>query len=478
MNTKRVLIVAYLFPPIGGTAVQRPLKFARYLGDYGWEPVVLTTEGVYSEWYDSSLLQELPADVRVIRRRDPVSAIAKRFGRTASGKVGPSEKKGGAVASGGFRKSLRSLLTRLKNSLLTPDESILWALLSVFTAKRLIEKARSTQNPFHCIYTTSGPHSTHVLGLLLKSSLKIPWVADFCDPWTQNLHFSRTGIRKRFKEWLEEQVFEHADAVVTVTDGLAHMLQEKHPRFATKVQVIRNGVDPTDFPLVQVRKPTERLTLFFGGTLHSRRTPAGLFQAISAGLRYRKLKSNQIRLQFAGVFDEPRQTEHQDLIKELGLQSVVEVLGNLPHSQLLEKVQQADVLLIIGERTGKSKENPFVAGELYEYLYVDKPILALLEPGEAARMIQAQDAGVVVEPGDVGGILQKLLALIERHHGEFLNVSVPSGKRIRPDYTRQGQTAQLADLFNGFAGAKNRLGISAKLPLPTPSSPRQGKRSI
>lgn len=39
---KRVLIVAYYFPPSGGPGVQRVLKFVKYLPEFGWEPAVLT----------------------------------------------------------------------------------------------------------------------------------------------------------------------------------------------------------------------------------------------------------------------------------------------------------------------------------------------------------------------------------------------------------------------------------------------------
>ncbi|OFW75383.1 MAG: hypothetical protein A2201_12745 [Alicyclobacillus sp. RIFOXYA1_FULL_53_8] len=273
-------------------------------------------------------------------------------------------------------------------------------------------------------------------------------MADFRDPWTQNMHFSHSGVRKAVEEWMERRVFADADAVITVTDGFADLFRRKYPKYAHKLQVIRNGVDPDDFPLVVQPKRTERFTLFYGGILYPRRSPAALFQALNTALRYGKLSPDQIRVQFAVVFDYPGHTENRDLCRELGLESVVEVLGYLPHRDVLRRIQEVDALLLIGERTGQ--ENPYVAGKLYEYLHVQKPILALLEDGEAARLIQTDRAGDVVDPTDVAGITQALLRLVDAHAKKQRHVQAdPTSGIVRSNkYTRQTQTAELARLMN------------------------------
>ena len=74
-----VLMISYLFPPVGGIGVQRPLKFVRYLGQYDWRVTVLTTDGVYSATMDQKLLNEIPNEVQVVRVRDMVSKLIGRF---------------------------------------------------------------------------------------------------------------------------------------------------------------------------------------------------------------------------------------------------------------------------------------------------------------------------------------------------------------------------------------------------------------
>ncbi len=64
---KRVLLLAYLFPPIANSGTQRPLKFAKYLTQYGWEPIVMTASHCEAYQTDPALLDELPKSVRVMR---------------------------------------------------------------------------------------------------------------------------------------------------------------------------------------------------------------------------------------------------------------------------------------------------------------------------------------------------------------------------------------------------------------------------
>lgn len=467
MSWKQVLMVAYLFPPIGGDAVQRPLKFARYLRDYGWEPIVLTTQDAAVDYSDPALLEQLPEDLEVIRRKDPIARVTRprlrNWGVAATSareeNVSPQVNPRPSIGETWFK----SLLRNIRKNLLIPDESLLWSLRAVVTGKRTIDQRRFKERPIDCVYTVSGPHSTHLVGLLLKRWTRVKWVADLGSPWTQDLAFSHTGLRARIEEWLECQVLTHADAVVTVTEGFAGLLRAKYPKHVEKLRVILNGVDVSDFPAAAPRKPTERLKLVYGGSLQSKHSPAALFQALNAGLRYGKIKPNQISLQFAGVLDPPGEMANHHLVGELNLHAVVEVLGNQTHSQVLQKLQEADAFLLIGSRTGV--DNPYVEDNLYRYLCFDKPVLALLEQGEAARLLQEADTGTLVNPGDMGAILTALLTLLEEHQRRLQGAIVTRGPRrsetvglvqgrdqglasrshlVHVDYTRQGQTSQLA----------------------------------
>ena len=55
---KKVLILAYYWPPSGGSGVQRWLKFAKYLHQYGWQPIVITPKHGTAPYYDNTLLND------------------------------------------------------------------------------------------------------------------------------------------------------------------------------------------------------------------------------------------------------------------------------------------------------------------------------------------------------------------------------------------------------------------------------------
>ncbi len=64
---KKVLILAYSFPPIGGGRVRRAIKFVKYLRSFGWEPVVLTVKRPIAPDYDPELLNGLDTALNIIR---------------------------------------------------------------------------------------------------------------------------------------------------------------------------------------------------------------------------------------------------------------------------------------------------------------------------------------------------------------------------------------------------------------------------
>ena len=66
-SQKRVLIITYYWPPSGGSGVQRWLKFAKYLPEAGWEPVIFTPENPDFDLQDETLLNEISPNLEVIR---------------------------------------------------------------------------------------------------------------------------------------------------------------------------------------------------------------------------------------------------------------------------------------------------------------------------------------------------------------------------------------------------------------------------
>jgi len=436
MKRRHALIICHDFPPVGGIAVQRPLKFAKYLGEFGWKVTVLTADHVYSATPDPSLLDEIPEDVQIVRVTDPVS---KQLARWSGRIVGD----GATPASQPSPQARRPLWKRLawgawkwaQQHALIPDESVVWAIRAGLAARRIVRR-----RVIHCIYTTSGPQSTQLAGLIASAFTRTPWIADFRDPWTDNLHFHHRGWRAALERRLERMIFARAAAIVTVTDGFWRLFAAKYPRRALDIHVIRNGVDEADFPPAPARRRSEGepFTFFYGGILYPGRSADALFQAVHLLLQSGRVEPSRIRIQFAGVLDYPGHDHHARLIRDLGLEAVIEPLGYLPRREALARMLAADATLLIGDQAEQAKD--YVPGKLYEYLYAGRPILAMLREGEAADLIRREQAGIIVPPDDPDAISQAMLDLMAQPAAER--------RAWNPAYSRRAQAQQLARLMD------------------------------
>ena len=145
---KRLLVVQYTFPPLGGAGVQRVLKFVRYLVEFGWEVKVLTTASLDYTVHDHSLVDEVPADVEVIRAREwPIPAL---------------------------REALLNPLHRVKASGLLkyvgwPDERCGWLPFAAREGLRLADDFRPD-----VVFTSSPHYSAHLVGTAAQHSARAP----------------------------------------------------------------------------------------------------------------------------------------------------------------------------------------------------------------------------------------------------------------------------------------------------------------
>ncbi|HOA10445.1 MAG TPA: glycosyl transferase family 1, partial [Tenuifilaceae bacterium] len=173
---RRILVITYYWPPSGGVGVQRWLKFVKYLRLYGWEPVVYTPENPESFYDDESLLNDIPEGVEVIKTRiwEPYK-IYKRITGTKNEKIAV-----GFTSSSNKKKGLlHRVAVWLRGNLLIPDPRVFWVNPSVKFLKKYLR-----ENPVDVVVTTGPPHSIHLIGLKLKQKMKVKWLADFRDPWT------------------------------------------------------------------------------------------------------------------------------------------------------------------------------------------------------------------------------------------------------------------------------------------------------
>ncbi|MEW5763104.1 MAG: glycosyltransferase family 4 protein [Bacillota bacterium] len=445
MRRKKVLLITAYFPPVGGGGVMRALKMAKYLGEFGCDLWVLSKVPRHNDILDPSLLAEVPPSVRVVRTRDvdpyrwlyrlrpPVGAGVQAAETVARP---PLLKRAGTAALG----HLKPLALKLLQYTAIPDEFYWWARAAVPPGEKIIRR-----EGIEVVFSTSHPYSVHLLGYWLKKRTGALWIADFRDPWTQNIHRSGIPWRERIEERMERRVMTGADAVTTVTPSFAAGFRAKYGNAIKRLEVIYNGFDPADYSSLAPAPHDGRFTAAYAGILYEKRSPRALLEAVAELLTEGTVRREEIRLRFAGSFDTPGSTTHYELVRRLGLEDVVEIMGKLPHREALAVLKGADLLLLIGDAVPEAEA--YIPGKLYEYMAVGRPVLALVAPGEAERIVGECRLGRVVHPADKEGIKQAYREMYRAwKEGRLPRLTEMTAAKFNI-YNRRYQAGQLAQLM-------------------------------
>ena len=213
--------------------MQRWVKFAKYLREEGWQPVIYTPENPEQLAVDESLLDEIPAETEVIKTRilEPYE-LYKSFLR----KSGHSRE---AVEVNPVNAQNKSFLQKsamwIRGNMFRPDPRCLWIGPSVRFLKKYL-----SEHPVDLIVSTGPPQSMHIIGMKLAHQTGLPWIADFRDPWTKIFylkHLSMTKATERWHKIMEKKVLDKADAVVAVSPLVQ---QEFQSMTQTPVELITN----------------------------------------------------------------------------------------------------------------------------------------------------------------------------------------------------------------------------------------------
>ena len=369
---KRVLLIAYAYPPCTEIGAIRPAGLAKYLPRFGWEPTVLTVK----------LPGQRPSWARVIETADEdvLQTWKVRFG--LEGKRGLHEQLGLPVTQKRDSQLVHTKLLFAMRYLLTfPDSTKGWIPFAIQELERI--KKSSTVD---AIVTTSPPISAHLIGRQAKHILGAPWIADLRDLWSQNLAQGNDLVR-RLERPVERRTLRDADALVSVSEPWAARLREFYPD--KSIFSITNGFDADDFrPWPEALTSTFTIT-YTGRLYEGKRDPTPLFEAIQELIQEGVLSRSAIRVRFYGSIE----PWLRPLVHNFGLDDVVEVAGTVSREEALRRQRESQVLLTLG--WSDLRETGQHTGKVFEYLGARRPILAIGgSRGVVTELLERTRAGV------------------------------------------------------------------------------------
>lgn len=447
---KKVLIITTHFVPDIHVGAKRMTKFAKYLPLYGWQPVILTKEVSEYHGVDESLVEELPSDLPIHRVRRWRFAGQKPSPMVQA--TQPLRKKGVQNA-----RCLRHLLTRVANVFMFYN--YFWFLPAFFSARNLLSIEKNDGNNIKIVFSSGPDWEAHLVGLLLKLALRVIWVCEFRDPWARfpNIYRRHMSIlRPPCDKFLEKWVLAQADKLVFVGERLRDwILRGEDSPYHYKAAIVYNGYDEDDFAGVtnMVVPSNNRFTIVYTGTWVVWRTPLTFLRAIGQLIRiYPDIRSH-IAVHLVGEvkFDPDLERRIPVWIQEEGLQEVVVTKPFVTHREAIMHMRQGHILLLVQSQV----DNPpryaevSISAKIFEYLRIQRPILALVpREGDAARIIDDLNAGVVVSPNDVDQIAQKIYELYLLFKRGQLRFFVRLEQIEKFD--RRRQTGELAGIFDSL----------------------------
>jgi len=428
MNKKKVLIIAYYFPPLGMGGVQRITKFVKYLPSFGWEPYVLTVKDIAYPAKDNSLLEEVPAEAKVIRTGsfDPlrISFILKCiFGKKHSPDQTPWNK---TVASSKFTSWFFPL-----------DNKAGWIPFALRKGLGLHKKEK-----FDLIFSSSPPPSLHVTGYLLSLFTGLPWIADFRDPWIgYKLEKFPTPLHLFIKNGTQKMIMKKAKHIIAANPSVQEEL-ERHYLKMREICLVEQGYDEDDFGGDQT-DPGEIFTIGYLGTFSPDCDPTPFFSAWGEMIAQGMIPSERVRFIHAGI---SAGIDLDRMLEKYKLKDLVQQKGYLPHRKSLDLMKKTSLLLLV------TADHPSIfPAKVFEYLRLKKPILGIMpEESQIAKLIIRMKAGKVFSPEDNDGIKKSLFSYLEDFNRREL--ALYSDQDEVKCFERRSITAKLSLLFDEVAG--------------------------
>ena len=413
---KRVLMVAYHFPPLAGSSgIQRTLRFVQHLPAFGWEPIVLTAHPRAYERTSDDLLRDVPAGVHVER------AFALDAAKHLS-------------VAGWYP----AFLAR-------PDRWMPWRFGAVAAGLRLIGELAP-----RLVWSTYPIATAHVIGEALHRRSALPRIADFRDPMAQDGYPEDPRQWRSFKR-IEERALGSSRFGVFTTPGAARMYRKRYPDAAARIVVLENGFDEESFSgmseLAVTRGPLNpgAKTLLHSGIVYqSERDPTCLFAALKQMTDAGHLRRGELIVRFRASGNDALLLA---LAREYGVVDIVQCEPPVAYRTALEEMIRADGLLVLQA----ANCNEQIPAKLYEYLRAGRPIVALTDPaGDTAAAVR--EAGLdTIARLDVTAEIAELLGRFVRGGGEG-HLPLPGTDRVARA-SRRERTRALAALFDEAATA-------------------------
>lgn len=365
------MIVAQRFhdqEKIGAIRVQ---GLAKYLSEFGWEPVILTSK---SSSRNTTSMEIIETNYETNRAR-----WKRRFGLTPN----MAFKDEFDLKTYKDKKTVVDYFIQGCETLLNyPDESSSWAKDAFGCGNSYLNN-----NSVDAIISSAHPLTCHLIAKRLCQEHQIPWIADFRDLWTQNHYYNHPWFRKVIERRLEVKTLKHASALTTVSQPLAETLAQIHKH--ASIYTIPNGFDPENTAPLDYPLSTKFCITYTGSLYFGKRDPEPLFEAIRGLILEGKIDPSDVVIRFYGYNEGWLQHE----IEKYKLTDIARIYSPISREESIHRQRESQILLLL--TWNNPAEIGVYTGKIFDYLSAKRPILSLGYPkGVVPDLLAKTNAGV------------------------------------------------------------------------------------
>ena len=427
---KKVLIITYYWPPMGGGGVQRWLKTTKYLREFDWEPIIFTTENAEVSIHDESLLEDIPDGIEIIKVPiwEPFRLYRSLTGQKGE-KINPGflqKKKGNSF--------LQNISIWIRGNFFIPDAKKFWYRPSVKELSSYLLK-----NKVDAIVSTGPPHTTHLIAQKIANRFSIPWLADFRDPWTNIDFYDKLKLTmwadKKHRR-LERNVLKNASKIITVSKSWANDLLNIS---GINPIVINNGFDSTDFKNAGKLPLDVKFSITHAGSLNKDRNPFILWKVLEELVKVNSDFASKLEIKLIGPID----ITVKEALKKHNLMQYTRLIDSLPHKEVIPHLITSQVLLL--PLNNVPNIQGIIPGKMYEYLGALRPIICIGDiDGDAAEIIYETQTGSVVGFSDKNKLKKEVLKLYDDYKLGVLEINSNNYNK----YSRKQLAERFAIIFN------------------------------
>ncbi len=358
---KKVLILAYDFPPYVSVGGLRPYAWYKYFKEFGLYPVVVTRQ--WDNKYGNELDYIAPSK---------------------STKTIVEETEYGTIIRTPYKPNLSNrLLLKYGNSkfslirkIITAYYEIMQFFFFIGTKSGLYFGAKDylKNNKVDAIIATGDPYVLFKYASKLSNTYNIPWIADYRDPWVQDKQNQKSELRFTFEKYLERKFVNKSTGVTSVSSLFLNLIKSNiNSRIPSGIFI--NGFDENNIQEKALLKNTDDLIITYAGSLYMWHPLEETIQTINKSLE----RGVQIQLRFIGC-------NHQDRLEKALSQAPLvkqhtQVLPKLSNKELMQELQKTHLLLLFNDYS--------ISGtKIYDYLAVKKPVLLCFSDDKESKALK------------------------------------------------------------------------------------------